>query len=69
VHPSVGVFQVGYRNRYKHPKKEVVERYGQFGIARVRTDQLGAVTLDFGSGIAYQAWRRQHARYWSAPPP
>jgi competence protein ComEC len=68
VHPSVGVFQVGYRNRYRHPKKEVVERYGQLGIARVRTDQLGAVTLDFGSGIAYQAYRREQARYWSAAP-
>jgi competence protein ComEC len=67
VHPSVGVFQVGWRNRYKHPKKEVLERYGQLGIERLRTDELGAVMLDFGGGIAYEAYRTEHARYWSAP--
>jgi competence protein ComEC len=67
VHPSVGVFQVGWRNRYKHPKKEVLERYGQLGIERLRTDELGAVTLDFGGGVAYEAYRTEHARYWSAP--
>jgi competence protein ComEC len=66
VHPSVGVFQVGYRNRYKHPKKEVYERYGQLGVKRLRTDEAGAVTLDFDGAVAYQAYRRQHARYWYA---
>jgi competence protein ComEC len=69
VHPRVGVFQVGYRNRYKHPKKEVYERYGQLGIERLRTDELGAVALDFRAGVEYEAYRREHARYWSAPPP
>jgi competence protein ComEC len=64
VHPSVGVFQVGYRNRYKHPKKEVYERYGQLGIERLRTDELGALTLDFDGGVHSQAYRQDHARYW-----
>jgi competence protein ComEC len=63
---SVGVFQVGYRNRYHHPKKEVVERYGQLGIARLRTDEMGALVLDFGAGLEYAAWRSRHARYWYA---
>jgi competence protein ComEC len=68
VHPSVGVFQVGYRNRYRHPKKEVYERYGQLGIERLRTDELGALTLDFDTGVRSQAYRREHARYWYARP-
>jgi competence protein ComEC len=68
VHPSVGVFQVGYRNRYKHPKKEVYERYGQLGIERLRTDELGALTLDFDNGVRSESYRREHARYWYAPP-
>jgi competence protein ComEC len=66
VDPTVGVFQVGYRNRYKHPKKEVYERYGQLGIERLRTDELGALTLDFGADVQHTAWRSQHARYWYA---
>jgi competence protein ComEC len=66
VHPAVGVFQVGYRNRYKHPKKEVVERYRQHGIRRLRTDEAGAVALDFGAGVEVKAYRSEHARYWMA---
>jgi competence protein ComEC len=69
VHPSVGVFQVGYRNRYHHPKKEVVERYGQLGIARLRSDEMGALTLDFGDSVQYQhaSYRSLHGRYWYGP--
>jgi len=67
VHPSVGVFQVGWRNRYKHPKKEVYERYGQLGVVRLRTDQLGALTLEFDGRVVTQTYRRQYARYWRAP--
>jgi len=69
VQPSVGVFQVGWRNRYKHPKKEVVERYGELGIGRLRTDQLGALTLEFDDKVDTLAYRREHARYWRMPPP
>jgi competence protein ComEC len=69
VHPSVGVFQVGYRNRYHHPKKEVFERYGRLGIERLRTDDAGAITMDFGDVVGWRAWRREHARYWTARSP
>jgi competence protein ComEC len=68
VHPAMSVFQVGYRNRYHHPKKEVYERYGQLGVQRLRTDETGAITLEFDRTVAYQAYRREHARYWTAAP-
>ncbi len=68
VQPSVSVFQVGWRNRYKHPKKEVFERYGQLGIERLRTDEQGAVTLEFGDVVGYEEYRRRHRRYWTARP-
>ena len=61
------MFQVGWRNRYRHPKKEVYERYGQLGIERLRTDELGALTLAFDAKVEAQAYRREHARYWSEP--
>jgi competence protein ComEC len=64
VRPHVGIFQVGYRNRYHHPKKEVYARYGALGIQRLRTDELGALTLDFGGALQQDAWRLAHARYW-----
>jgi competence protein ComEC len=64
VQPSVGIFQVGYRNRYHHPKKEVYERYGDMGIRRLRTDESGAVMLDFADAVAVREYRQEHARYW-----
>jgi competence protein ComEC len=67
VRPQVGIFQVGWRNRYHHPKKEVYARYGDLGITRLRTDELGALTLDFGDALRQDAWRHAHARYWYGP--
>jgi competence protein ComEC len=64
VHPSIAVFQVGYRNRYHHPKKQVWERYGEMGIRRLRTDESGAVMMDFGDAVQVREYRREHARYW-----
>ncbi|MDB5756052.1 MAG: internalization-related competence protein ComEC/Rec2, partial [Massilia sp.] len=64
VRPQLGVFQVGYRNRYRHPKQEVYERYRELGIGRMRTDQDGAILLHFGAQVDAASYRRQHARYW-----
>ncbi len=67
VRPAVGIFQVGHRNRYRHPKKEVFARYGELGVRRIRTDQSGAVTLDFGHTLAISEYRSQRRRYWYEP--
>jgi len=64
VQPSVGIFQVGWRNRYRHPKKEVVERYAGLGIERLRTDLAGALTIEAGDAVAIDSYRAVHARYW-----
>lgn len=64
VRPSLGVFQVGYRNRYHHPKLEVLERYQQLGIGQMRTDEAGAILLHFGAQVNAAGYRAQHPRYW-----
>jgi competence protein ComEC len=64
VSPAVALFQVGYRNRYHHPKQEVWERYGQHGILRLRSDQAGAITVEIGPTVATHEYRREHPRYW-----
>ncbi len=64
VNPRLALFQVGYRNRYHHPKSEVYERYGELGIYRVRSDESGAVTLRFGDTLQVDEYRGSHARYW-----
>jgi competence protein ComEC len=64
VKPELAIFQVGYRNRYHHPKPEVFERYGELGIKRLRSDDAGAITLQFDSTLHASEYRAQHARYW-----
>jgi competence protein ComEC len=66
VKPELAIFQVGYRNRYHHPKPEVYERYGELGIKRLRSDDAGAITLQFDSTLHASAYRTEHARYWYA---
>lgn len=64
VQPETALFQVGYRNRYQHPKAEVFERYASLGIKRIRTDDSGAVTMRFGERIDIVEYRTERARYW-----
>ncbi|WP_306393662.1 DNA internalization-related competence protein ComEC/Rec2 [Telluria beijingensis] len=64
VGPSLGIFQVGHRNRYRHPKKEIYARYAEHGIRRLRTDERGAVTLHFGRQLTVDTYRATRARYW-----
>jgi competence protein ComEC len=64
VQPRLALFQVGYLNRYHHPKPLVMQRYHDFGIKPLRTDISGAITLQFGSAISVIEHRKEHARYW-----
>lgn len=65
VSPSVAIFQMGYRNRYGHPRADVWARYGAHGVQRLRTDRTGAVTVDStGPLLDVRAWRDSRPRYW-----
>ncbi len=64
VKPELAVFQVGYRNRYHHPKQEVFDRYGSMDIHRLRSDESGAVTIQFREHVEFTEYRIDHARYW-----
>ena len=66
VSPQLALFQVGYRNRYRHPKAEVLDRYVQRGIQTLRTDRDGAVSVKIGDDITFSAYRCERRRYWLA---
>lgn len=65
VSPRYAVFSVGYRNRFNHPRPEVLARYLAVGSRVLRSDMDGAMRFDFGpDGIREQSWRKEHMRYW-----
>jgi len=71
VAPSVAIFTVGYLNRFRHPRPEVVTRYQEIDAKVLRSDYHGAVTLNFhktqsSPQIEVNAWRNQQKRYWHA---
>ncbi|MBY0577530.1 MAG: DNA internalization-related competence protein ComEC/Rec2 [Burkholderiales bacterium] len=65
VSPRHAVFSVGYRNRFNHPRPEVLARYRAVGSRMFRSDRDGAIRFDFDPyGIREESWRREHRRYW-----
>jgi competence protein ComEC len=60
------IFTVGYRNRFGHPKEEVVQRYVDLETKIYRSDEHGAVLVKFDDGkkMNITPWRQQDKRYW-----
>jgi competence protein ComEC len=69
VSPDYAVFTVGYRNRFGHPKQEVVQRYADNGAQLLRSDQDGAILVEMGAqGLQVERYRKSHRRYWTHSP-
>ena len=65
VRPGFVVVPVGYRNRFGHPKADVLGRYEGAGAQVLRTDLDGAVTVRLGAqGIQVEGERAARERYW-----
>ncbi len=65
VSPDYAVFTVGYRNRFGHPKQEVVQRYANNGSQLLRSDEDGAIMVEMNAqGLQVESYRKSHRRYW-----
>jgi len=65
VHPGYAVFTVGYRNRFGHPDRHVVQRYTNIGSTLLRSDQDGAILVNMDAhGLELERYRNTHRRYW-----
>ncbi|MEO8411641.1 MAG: MBL fold metallo-hydrolase, partial [Propionivibrio sp.] len=56
------IFSAGYRNPFRHPRPEVLERYA--ASRQWRTDRDGAVRVVRGAAGVVSAWRQTRPRYW-----
>jgi competence protein ComEC len=65
VHPRYAVFTSGYRNRFGHPKQEIMDRYRAAGSELLRSDEDGAVSIVMDAqDFKLERFRKTHARYW-----
>lgn len=67
VQPRFVAFSAGYRNRFQHPRPEVVARYVAVGARSLRTDESGALVFTVGDEIELARWREVRRRYWYGP--
>ena len=65
VSPNYAIFTVGFRNRYGHPKQEVMQRYADSGAQLLRSDEDGAILVEMSAqGMELERYRKSHRRYW-----
>lgn len=62
VNPGNVIFSAGYRNVFRHPRPEVLERYA--GRRQWRTDRDGAIRIVLSDRAELTAWRGEARRYW-----
>ena len=66
VHPRYAVFTAGYRNKFGHPKAEVVARYRIVGSELLYSAEDGAIVVDMDAeNFTVERYRKTHARYWT----
>ena len=67
--PDYAVFTAGYRNRFGHPREEVLQRYADSGAELLRSDEDGAILVEISAqGLQVERYRKTHRRYWTHVP-
>lgn len=72
VAPATVIFSSGYRNRFRHPQSQVVNRYAETGAALYNTATTGAIGYAInrqGEAQPLRLERQDARRYWYDPPP
>ncbi|MBU0620847.1 MAG: DNA internalization-related competence protein ComEC/Rec2 [Gammaproteobacteria bacterium] len=65
VQPRHVVFTAGYRNRFGHPREEILERYRKAGSEILRSDRDGAIGIVMDEqGLSLESHRQARKRYW-----
>ncbi len=67
VNPSLALNSSGYRNKYKHPAKKIMQRYQAMEIPIVHSVNKGEITLLFPADnkpLALKSYRDENLRFW-----
>ena len=64
LRPRWVIVQSGYRNRFGHPARVVVDRYEEKGIAWAASPRCGAATWRSDAPDRLKCERKERRRYW-----
>jgi competence protein ComEC len=64
VRPQVAVVQAGYRNRFGHPRADVLARYAPLGVQVVQSPRCGASHWRSDQPNLVHCERENQQRYW-----
>ena len=67
VNPSLALNSSGYRNRYKHPAKKIMQRYQAMQIPVIDSVNKGEITLLFpadNKAFVLTSYRDENLRFW-----
>ncbi|MGC1547167.1 MAG: DNA internalization-related competence protein ComEC/Rec2 [Rhodanobacter sp.] len=67
VQPELALVSAGWRNRFGHPRPEVLQRYAAAGVPVLNTATSGAIAVDFPANAPARVtatWRQRWPRYW-----
>jgi competence protein ComEC len=67
VQPRLALVSAGWRNRFGHPRAQVLARYAEAQVPLFDTARQGAMALDFPADAPPRrepGWRQRQARYW-----
>lgn len=66
VNPKITLFSVGYKNRYRFPHNDIMNRYSLLSTHLMQTDKTGAVTIRVSDhdGIVIEKYREKAEKYW-----
>jgi competence protein ComEC len=65
VAPDMVLFPAGYRNRYRFPNQDIIERYEYRGVRMHDTARHGAITIKITqAGMTISSHRHSARRFW-----
>jgi len=64
VHPKWVVISSGYKNRFNHPAKVVMDRYKEHQIQTLNTNCTGQIDIQMADKITFTQYRKSKKRYF-----
>jgi len=70
IKPRLAIVSAGYRNRFGHPTRKVLQRYSSLGIEVLNTAYEGAIQIKFGKSEGNEHFnvgkqRKLRVHYWN----